>query len=147
MQMNYLFLANTPAQAKYLLYSLEQAAQNTVLYVNSNKIEFMCFNQYAAISTLNSSICLLTGIHKQVELIKAIEFYEHFNGRQHLILLFPYSFISLERRLVLMFVPWSCFPSTLMRCAQSCYTKNNLSQQNLDAQLSSTLNNPVCSLW
>ena len=42
-------LANTPAQA--LLYSLEQAARDIVLYVNLDKIEFMYFHQDSAISS------------------------------------------------------------------------------------------------
>ena len=38
-------LANTFAQAKSLLNSLEQAAKGVGLYVNSDKTEFMYFNQ------------------------------------------------------------------------------------------------------
>ena len=37
--------ANTPAQAKFLLHSLERAAGNIGLYINANKTEYMCFNQ------------------------------------------------------------------------------------------------------
>ena len=37
-------LANTPAQAKTLLHSLEQAAAGIGLYVNADKMECMCFN-------------------------------------------------------------------------------------------------------
>ena len=48
-------LANTPAQAKTLLYSLERAAAGIGLYVNANKMEYMCFNQRGDISTLNDS--------------------------------------------------------------------------------------------
>ena len=36
-------IANTPAQAKSLLHSLEQAARSINICVNSYKIEFMCF--------------------------------------------------------------------------------------------------------
>ena len=36
-------LLNTPAQAEYLLHSLEQAAKGTGFYMNSDKTEFMCF--------------------------------------------------------------------------------------------------------
>ena len=46
-------LTNTPAQTKSLLNSLEQAARGIGLYMNSDKTEFMCFKQDAAISTLN----------------------------------------------------------------------------------------------
>ena len=38
-------LANTPAQAKTLLHSLEQAIAGIGLYVNAHKVEYMCFNQ------------------------------------------------------------------------------------------------------
>ena len=38
------FLANTPAQAKYLLHNIEQAASNTDFYMNSEKIDIRCFN-------------------------------------------------------------------------------------------------------
>ena len=40
-----LFLANTPSQAESLLDSQEQAMGGTSLYMNSDKTEFMCFNQ------------------------------------------------------------------------------------------------------
>ena len=43
-------LANTPAQAGFLLYSLEQTAEGSGLYMNANKTEFMCFKQEGAIS-------------------------------------------------------------------------------------------------
>ena len=45
------FLANTPAQAKPLLHSLEKAAGRISLYMNANKTESMCFKQRGAIST------------------------------------------------------------------------------------------------
>ena len=48
-------LANTPAQAETLLHSLEQAASGIGLHVNTNKTEYMCFNQRGDISTLNGS--------------------------------------------------------------------------------------------
>ena len=37
-------LANGPAQAKTLLYSLEWAAASIGLHVNAHKMEYMCFN-------------------------------------------------------------------------------------------------------
>ena len=37
-------LANTPAQAETLLYSLKRAAACIGLYVNADKTEYMCFN-------------------------------------------------------------------------------------------------------
>ena len=45
-------LVNTPAQAESLLYSLERAAGGISLYVNADKIEYMCFNQRGDISIL-----------------------------------------------------------------------------------------------
>ena len=48
-------LANTPIQAETLLHSLEWAAAGIGLYVNSHKMEYMCFNQIGDISTLNAS--------------------------------------------------------------------------------------------
>ena len=46
------FLANTPAQTKSLLHSLEWAAADRGLHVNTDKTEYMCFNQRGDISTL-----------------------------------------------------------------------------------------------
>ena len=48
-------LANTPNQAKTLLYSLERAAAGIGLYVNAHKTEYMCFNQTGDISTLDGT--------------------------------------------------------------------------------------------
>ena len=48
-------LANTSAQAKTLLHSLEWAAARIGLHVNEDKTEYMCFNQRGDISTLNGS--------------------------------------------------------------------------------------------
>ena len=45
-------LANTPAQVKSLLHSLEQAASGIGLHVNADKTEYMIFNQRGDISTL-----------------------------------------------------------------------------------------------
>ena len=49
------FLANTSAQAKTLLHSLERAAVGIDLNVNADKTEYMCFKQRGDISTLNGS--------------------------------------------------------------------------------------------
>ena len=49
------FLADTPAQAKTLLHSLERAAAGIGLHVNADKTEYMCFNQTGDISTLIGS--------------------------------------------------------------------------------------------
>ena len=38
-------LANTPTQTATLLHSLEWAAGGIGLYVNADKMEYMCFNQ------------------------------------------------------------------------------------------------------
>ena len=46
-------LANTPAQAKTLLHSLERAVASIGFHVNTDKTEYMCFNQRGDISTLN----------------------------------------------------------------------------------------------
>ena len=45
------FLENTAAQS--LLHSLKRAPYGVDLFVNSDKIEFMCFNENGDISTLN----------------------------------------------------------------------------------------------
>ena len=47
-----MFLANSPAQAKSQLHSLEQAAGGIGLHVNADKTEYMCFNQRGDIPTL-----------------------------------------------------------------------------------------------
>ena len=46
-------LADTPAQAEFLLHCLERAAGGRGLYVNAVKTEYICFNQRGDISTLN----------------------------------------------------------------------------------------------
>ena len=47
-------LANAPAQAETLLYSLEWAGAGIGLHVNPHKTEYMCFNQTGDISTLHN---------------------------------------------------------------------------------------------
>ena len=44
-------LANTPAQAKSFLHSLERAADGIHVRVNTDKTEYMCFNQRGDNST------------------------------------------------------------------------------------------------
>ena len=44
-----MLLANTPTHAKSLIHSLEQAARNIGLHMNSNKTEYMCFQQEGTI--------------------------------------------------------------------------------------------------
>ena len=44
-------LANTPAQAKSLLHSLEQAAAGIGFHVKADKTEYICFNKKGDIST------------------------------------------------------------------------------------------------
>ena len=46
--------ANTPAQVKSLLLSLQQVAGGIGLYVNGNITEYMCFKQKRAISNSSS---------------------------------------------------------------------------------------------
>ena len=48
-------LSNTPAQAENLLHSLGRVTAGIDLHVNSNKTEYMCFNQRCDISILNGS--------------------------------------------------------------------------------------------
>ena len=48
-------LANTSAQAKFLLHSLERAVAGIGLLVKADKTEYMCFNQRGNISSLNGS--------------------------------------------------------------------------------------------
>ena len=48
-------LANKPAQAEYLLHSLEKTVGSIVLHVNADKTEFICFKQEGAKSTLSSN--------------------------------------------------------------------------------------------
>ena len=52
---NIALLANAPAQAETLLYSMERAAIGISLRVNAHKMEYTCFNQTSNISTLNGS--------------------------------------------------------------------------------------------
>ena len=51
---------NTPTEAETLLRKVEQAAAGIRLYVNTDKTEYMCFNQRGDISTLNGSSLKLT---------------------------------------------------------------------------------------
>ena len=48
-------LANTPAQAETLMYSLKRVAAGIGFYVNAHMTEFVCFNQRGDISTQNGS--------------------------------------------------------------------------------------------
>ena len=50
-----MILANTPVQAKTLLYTLEWAAAGIGLQVNALKMEYMRFNQTGDVSTLGGS--------------------------------------------------------------------------------------------
>ena len=45
-------IANTPIQAESLLHNLERAAGGIGLHVNTDKTEYMFFNQRGGISTL-----------------------------------------------------------------------------------------------
>ena len=49
-------LANIPVQADYVRNSLEDSVRGASLYVNSDKAEFICFNQGGAISPLNDKL-------------------------------------------------------------------------------------------
>ena len=48
-------IANTPAHAESQLNSLEWAADGIGLHINTDKKEYMCFNQRGDIFTLKSS--------------------------------------------------------------------------------------------
>ena len=48
-------LVNTPVQAETLLHSMERAAAGIGFHVNTDKTEYMYFNQRDDISTLNGS--------------------------------------------------------------------------------------------
>ena len=48
-------LANTLTQAKSLLHSLERAAGGIGLHVDTDKTEYICFNQRGEISILNGA--------------------------------------------------------------------------------------------
>ena len=65
-------LANTLAQAKSPLHSLEQAAGYFGLHVNTDKMKYMCFNQKGDISTLNGDslklVDMFTYLRSQPEL-------------------------------------------------------------------------------
>ena len=52
-------LTNTPAQAKWLLHSLEQAASGIDLYVNVNETNYRFFRQKGAISTESGKLLKL----------------------------------------------------------------------------------------
>ena len=45
-----LLLANTPAQAEFLLHSLQQASGNISFYMNAKQTEYTCFKQKGVIS-------------------------------------------------------------------------------------------------
>ena len=47
-------LANTPTQAESLQQSLERVTSDIGLHVNTDKTEYMCFNQRGNISPLKS---------------------------------------------------------------------------------------------
>ena len=48
-------LANTRVQAENLLHSMVRAGTGIGLHVNTDKTEYMCFNEIGDISTLNGS--------------------------------------------------------------------------------------------
>ena len=56
-------LANTPYQAETLLHSFEQAALGIGLHVNTHKTEYMSFDQFGDISTLDGSSLKLVDKH------------------------------------------------------------------------------------
>ena len=51
---NLVLLTNPFAQAKFLLYSLKQAAEGIDIYVNANQTEYMSFKHEDAISNLRN---------------------------------------------------------------------------------------------
>ena len=74
-------LANAPIQAETLLHSLERAAAGIGLHINTDKTEYMCFNQRGDISTLNgSSLKLVDNFTYLGSSVSSIE--NNFNSRQ-----------------------------------------------------------------
>ena len=57
-------LANTPAPAESLLHSLDQAAGGISLFMNPNKIEFVCFKQKGTTSTQSGELLKLVNQFK-----------------------------------------------------------------------------------
>ena len=49
------FLANTPTQAETLQYGLEREVAGIGLHINTDKTEYMCFDQRGDFFTLNGS--------------------------------------------------------------------------------------------
>ena len=72
-------LANTPAQAKLLLYCQEQAAIGISLCRNSNKTEFTYFYQDGAIASLTGKP--LKQIHRSIYFSSNISSTEKVNSR------------------------------------------------------------------
>ena len=53
---NLALLTNALTQVECLLHSLEQATSGIGMSMNSNKTDFMCFNQYSAISSISNGL-------------------------------------------------------------------------------------------
>ena len=71
---NIALLANTPAKPETMLHSRERAAADIGLHVNTDKTEYMCFNQRGEISTLNiSSLKLANKFTYQGSSVSSIE--------------------------------------------------------------------------
>ena len=67
------FLASASAQTEYQLNRLEQTVRCIAFYVNSDKIELMCFNQYGAISLNGKPMKLVDQFMYLVSDISSIE--------------------------------------------------------------------------
>ena len=48
-----ILLPNTPVQVKSLLHCMEKTTRGISFYMNSDKTEFICFDQDGGISSLN----------------------------------------------------------------------------------------------
>ena len=70
-------LANTPAQAKTLPHSLEQAAAGIDLHVNTHKMEYMCFIQIGDITLNGSSLKLVDRFTYQGSSVSSAVRYQH----------------------------------------------------------------------
>ena len=63
--------ANTLPQTDSQLHNLEQAAKGISLYMNSDKIEFMCFNQDGVISSINGPQMKLIDLGRNISSIQS----------------------------------------------------------------------------
>ena len=68
-----MLFANTPAQAKFLLYHLEQTPGGIGLYVNANKTQFICFKRGAKSTTSGKPLKLIDQFTHLTSNISSVE--------------------------------------------------------------------------